>query len=129
MEIYMKQLTFATAFSTQQPSSTVIKSEPIPQQQNVVASKKTRGWDSIVAEIEEKQDRIFEIRRETGLYGEEIQNTEEECGEELDEDEEVIFDESVPDIEVDGKYTSSGCESEIKMLEDEITELERELKR
>ena len=84
--------------------------------------------DDILAEIEDKRDRILELRKEIGDDEEAILNAEEdEIDAEPDEGEEVIFDAEVPTLEEDLKYTRYENEADIRTIEEEIAELEVKL--
>ena len=82
----------------------------------------------IKVEIEEKQERIQELRKEIGDDEEALLNAEEdEIDAEPDEGEEVIFDAVAPMLEEDLAYTRYENEAEIRTIEEEIEELEAKL--
>ena len=117
MQLFGQQLTLATNFPMQPAPTTAVSLEA------------TQEWNDIVLEIEEKQERIAELRREIGDDEEALLNQEEdEIDMEPDEGEEVIFDAVTPQLEVDLGYTRAENEEEIRELEEEIAEMEAKLK-
>lgn len=125
----ISQQTLSSSFCMQPLPSTVPQSEPIAVSLPPAAAlAKTQEWNDIVAKIEAKQDRILELQREVGTDGEALLNAEEdEIGIEPDEGDEDIFDAVAPMFEGDLANTRYQTESEIKALEEEITELEGQL--
>ena len=104
--------------------------QPVPTaaaQQATAEFNKTIIED-IIAEIENKRDRILELRKEIGDDEETILVAEEdELDNEPDEGEEVIFDADVPRLEEDLRYTRYENEAGMRALEEEIKELEEKL--
>ena len=104
--------------------------QPMPTaaaQQATAEFNKTINED-IIAEIENKRDRILELRKEIGDDEETILVAEEdELDNEPDEGEEVIFDADVPRLEEDLRYTRYENEAGMRALEEEIKELEEKL--
>ena len=83
----------------------------------------------VTEEIEEKMERILELREEIGDDEEAVSNAEEaEIDLEPDEGEDVIFDAVAPMLEEDLAYTRYENEAEIRELQEEIEELEAKLK-
>ena len=125
MELHINQLTFTSTFCTQQPSSTVVNSEPIPIKQ--MASAHHRGdTNNFRAKILEKQERILELQKQIEDSEDEIVNQEQE-EEEYDPEkgEEDLFDVVVPAIESDIYGLRTENEIEIKQLGVEIAQLEK----
>ena len=125
MELHINQLTFTSTFCTQQSSSTVIESEPIPIKQKANTHHRNGNTNS-AAKILEKQERILELQKQIEDSEEEIVNQEHE-EEEYDPEkgEEDLFDVVVPAIESDIYGLRTENEIEIKQLEVEIAQLEK----
>ena len=125
MELHINQLTFASSFSTQQPSSTVIKSEPIPIKQ--MASAHHRGdTNNFREKTLEKRERILELQKQIEDSEDEFLNQKQD-EEEFDPNkpEEDLFDVVVPAIGSDIYGLQTENEIEIKQLEVEIAQLEK----
>ena len=109
----MKQLTIL-AFFCAQPAPTAAARQAIVEFN-----------EDAIAEIEEKQERILELRKEISDAKEEFSREEEDdLDMEPDEGEEVLFDVIAPQLEANLEYTRAENESHIKELEEEIKELE-----
>ncbi|MGB7532997.1 MAG: hypothetical protein WA977_08515 [Halobacteriota archaeon] len=120
-QLFGEQLLLSSIFCTQ-PVPTAVAQQASEERHNAIQK-------DIIVEIEEKQERILELRKEIGDDEEALLNAEEdEIDAEPDEDEEVIFDAVAPMLEEDLNYTRYENEAEIKTLEDEIGELEAKLK-
>lgn len=92
------------------------------------AFEATQKWNDIVLEIEEKRERIQELKKEIGDDEDALLNAEEdELEMEPDEGEEVIFDAVAPMLEEDLNNTHYENDAEIRELEEEIVELEAKL--
>ena len=118
-------------FGEQRRLSSIFCTQPAPTAAAQQASEERYNdtQQDIIEEIEEKQERILELRREIGDDEEALLNAEEdELDLEADEGEEVIFDASAPMLEEDLNYTRYENESEIRTIEAEIEELEAKLK-
>ena len=116
-----EQLALSSIFSTQ-PAPTAAAQQASEELYNDVQQ-------DIKVEIEEKQERILELRKEIGDDEEALLNAEEdELEMEPDEGEEVIFDAVAPMLEEDLNNTHYENDAEIRELEEEIAELERKLK-
>ena len=132
MELHIEQLTFASTFSAQSISSVVIKpvtvvSQPIKQERN---THHRDGPAHFSAKILEKRERILGLQKEIEDSEEEILNPEQE-EEDYDPEkgEEDLFDVVVPAIESDLYGLRVENEIEIKLLEEEILQLEKKSKR
>ena len=118
----MEQLTF-TSFSPLPIPTTVIKlvtgaSQPIKQ--------KTNRHQGVTEKILEKRERILGLQKQIEDNEEEILNPEQEEEEyNPEKGEKDIFDVVVPAIESDIYGLRVENEIEIKLLEDEIVELEK----
>ena len=134
MEPYMEQLTFASAFSVQSVPSAVIKLEPIPVVSQPIKQKSNThhggGPTHFAAKILEKRERILELQKQIEDSEEEVLNQERE-EEDFDPEkgEEDLFDVVVPAIESDLYGLRVENEIEIKLLEEEILQLEKKSKR
>ena len=118
-------------FGEQRRLSSIFCTQPAPTAAAQQASEERHNaiQEDIIEEIEEKQERILELRKEIGDDEEALLNAEEdEWDLEPDEGEEVIFDAAAPMLEEDLGYTRYENEAEIKTLEEEIGELEAKLK-
>lgn len=118
-------------FGEQRPLSHIFCTQPAPTAAAQQASEERYNdiQQDIKDEIEEKQERILELRKEIGDDEEALLNAEDdEIDAEPDEGEEVIFDAVAPMLEEDLNYTRYENESEIRTLEEEIEELEAKLK-
>ena len=118
-------------FGEQRLLSSIFCTQPAPTAAAQQASEERHNdiQQDIIEEIEEKQERILELRKEIGDDEEAFLNAEEdEIDAEPDEGEEVIFDAVAPMLEEDLGYTRYENEAEIKTLEEEIGELEAKLK-
>jgi len=118
-------------FGEQRLLSSIFCTQPAPTAATQQASEERHNdiQQDIIEEIEEKQERILELRKEIGDDEEALLNAEEdEIDAEPDEGEEVIFDAVAPMLEEDLGYTRYENEAEIKTLEEEIAELEAKLK-
>ena len=118
-------------FGEQRLLSSIFCTQPAPTAAAQQASEERHNdiQQDIIEEIEEKQERILELRREIGDDEEALLNAEvDEIDAEPDEGEEVIFDAVAPMLEEDLNYTRYENEAEIKTLEDKIGELEAQLK-
>ena len=83
----------------------------------------------ITEEIEEKQERILDLKKEIGDDEEAVLNAEEdEFDLEPNEGEEVIFDAVAPMLDEDLTQTRYENEEEIRTIQEEIEELEAKLK-
>lgn len=121
----------AQLFGEQRRLSSIFSTQPAPTAAAQQASEERYDdiQQDIKEEIEEKQERILELRKEIGDDEEAVMNAEEdEIDAEPDEGEEVIFDAVVPMLEEDLAYTRYENEAEIKTIEEEIEELEAKLK-
>ena len=117
-------------FGEQRLLSSIFCTQPAPTAAAQQASEERHNdiQQDIIEEIEEKQERILELRREIGDDEEALLNAEvDEIDAEPDEGEEVIFDAVAPMLEEDLNYTRYENEAEIKTLEDKIGELEAKL--
>lgn len=113
-QLFGEQLSLATVFPMQPAPTTALEA--------------TQEWNDIVLEIEEKQERIMELKKEIGDDEESLLNAEEdEIDLEPDEGEEVIFDAATPQLEADLEYMREENEEKIRELEEEIVELEGKL--
>ena len=120
----------AQLFGEQRLLSSIFCTQPAPTAAAQQASEERHNdiQQDIIEEIEEKQERILELRREIGDDEEALLNAEvDEIDAEPDEGEEVIFDAVAPMLEEDLNYTRYENEAEIKTLEDKIGELEAKL--
>ena len=120
----------AQLFGEQRRLSSIFCTQPAPTAAAQQASEERHNaiQEDIKEEIEEKQERILELRKEIGDDEEALLNAEEdEIGAEPDEGEEVIFDAVAPMLEADLAYTRYENEAEIKTIEEEIEELEAKL--
>ena len=114
-------------FGEQLLLSSIFSLQPAPTA--AAALEATQEWNDIVLEIEEKQERIMELKKEIGDDEEALLNEEEDdINMEPDEGEEVIFDTVTPQLEADLEHTRAENEEEIGELEEEIVELEAKLK-
>lgn len=127
MEPYMEQLTFAS-FNTQPIPNTAIKPvtgvpQPIKQKSN---THHRGGSTHFAAKILEKRERILSLQKEIEDSEEEFVNQEQE-EEDYDPEkgEEDLFDVVVPAIESDLYGLRVENEIEIKLLEEEIVQLEK----
>lgn len=130
MDPYMGQLTFASAFRAQSLLSTVIKSEPIAEVSQPIKQKgNTHHGDVLThfaAKILEKRERILELQKQIEDSEEESRNPEQEEEEyDPEKEEEDIFDVLVPSLDSDLYGVRTENEIEIKVLEEEIEELEK----
>ena len=122
-QLSREQLALSSIFCTQ-PAPTAAAQQASEERYNDIQQE-------IMEEIEEKQERILELRKEIGDDEEALLNAEEdELLIEPCEGEEDIYscDCIVPQMEEDLTYTRYENEQEIKEREDEILELERQLK-
>ena len=122
-ELSREQLALSSIFCTQ-PAPTAAAQQASEERYNDIQR-------DIIEEIEEKQERILELRKEIGDDEEEILRVEEdELLIEPCEGEEDIYscDCIVPQMEEDLAYTRYENEQEIKDIKDEIVELEANLK-
>jgi len=121
-QLFGEQLTLSSTFSAQ-PEPTVAAHQAMQAHSATI-------HEDIIVEIEEKQERIAELKKEIGDAVEHIATVEEgELDLEPDENEEVIFYAEVPQLEADLEYTRVENEEDIKALEEGIEELEEKLKR
>ena len=119
-QLFGEQLLLSSIFCTQ-PAPTAAAQQASEERHNAIQ-------EDIIEEIEEKQERILELRKEIGDDEEALLNAEEdEIDAEPDEGEEVIFDAVAPMLEADLAYTRYENEAEIKTIEEEIEELEAKL--
>ena len=105
--------------------------QPAPTAATLQASEERNNdlQQDIKGEIEDKKERIQELRKEIGDDEEALLNAEvDEIDAEPDEGEEVIFDVVAPMLEEDLNYTRYENEAQIRTLEEEIDELEAKLK-
>ena len=117
-------------FGEQRRLSSIFCTQPAPTAAAQQASEELYNdvQQDIKVEIEEKQERILELRKEIGDDEEALLNAEEdEIDLEPDEGEEVIFDSAAPMLETDLAYTRYENEAEIRTIEEEIEELEAKL--
>ncbi len=120
-QLFREQLLLSSIFCTQ-PAPTAATQQASEERHNAIQ-------EDIKVEIEDKQERIQELRKEIGDDEEALLNAEEdELDLEADEGEEVIFDAVAPMLEEDLNYTRYENEAEIRTLEEEIEELEVKLK-
>ena len=129
----MEQLTFAS-FSLSSIPSVVIKSGHIAEASQPIKQKTNRhhGYGHIyfAAKILEKQERILALQKQIEDSEEEILNPEpEEEDFDPEKGEEDLFDVVVPAIESDLYGLRTENEIEIKLLEEEIVQMEKEVKR
>ena len=111
--------------------STIFPPQPAPTAAAQQATEEMLNdiQQEIRAEIEEKQERILELRKEIGDDEEAVSNAEEdELDLEPEGDEEVIFDAAAPMLEEDLTQTRYENEEEIRTIQEEIEELEAKLK-
>ena len=102
---------------------------PQPAPTAAATLEATQEWNDIVLEIEEKRERILELKKEIGDDEEALLNAEEdELEMEPNEGEEVIFDAVAPMLEEDLNNTHYENDTEIRELEEEIEELGAKLK-
>ena len=102
---------------------------PQPATTAAATLEATQEWNDIVLEIEEKRERILELKKEIGDDEEALLNAEEdELDMEPGEGGEVIFDGVAPMLEGDLNNTHYENDAEIRTLEEEIEELEAKLK-
>ena len=134
MELHIEQLTFASTFSAQSITSAVIKSEPIPMVSQPIKQKSNvihrDGPAHFSAKILVKRERILELQKQIEDSEEELLNPEQE-EEDYDPEkgEEDLFDVVVPAMESDLYGLRVENEIEIKLLEEEILQLEKKSKR
>ena len=117
-------------FGEQRRLSSIFSTQPAPTAAAQQASEERdlEVHQNIIDEIEEKQERIQELRKEIGDDEEAVMNAEEdEIDAEPDEGEEVIFEAVAPMLEEDLVATRYENEEEIRTIEEEITELEAKL--
>ena len=120
----------AQLFGEQRRLSSIFCTQPAPTAAAQQASEELYNdvQQDIKVEIEEKQERILELRKEIGDDEEALLNAEEdEIDLEPDEGEEVIFDSAAPMLETDLAYIRYENEAEIRTIEEEIDELEAKL--
>lgn len=119
---YIGQPTFSSTFRIQSSPTTVIL-QHIEQKHNTHRKDNPAHLSS---EILEKRERILELQKEIEDSEEEIQNKERE-EEDFDPEkgEEDIFDVLVPDMESDLYGLRIENEIEIKLLEEEIAQMEK----
>ena len=130
MEPSMGQLTFASTFSAQAIPSAVIKSEPIPMVSQPIKQESNTfhgdGPTYFAVKILEKRECILELQKQIEDSEEEIINQEQEEGDfDPEKGEEDLFDVVVPAIESDLYGLRVENEIEIKLLEEEIVQLEK----
>ena len=118
-------------FREQKLLSSFFCTQPMPTaaaQRATAEFNKTISED-IITEIEDKRDRILELRKEIGDDEEALLNAEEdELDMEPDEGEEVIFDAVAPMLQEDLACTRYENEADIRTIEEEIAELEGKLR-
>ena len=111
--------------------STILPTQPVLTVATQQASEERHNaiQEEIKVEIEEKQERIQELRKEIGDDEEALFNAElDELDDEPDAGEELIFDAVAPMLEEDLNHTRSENEEEIRAIEEEITAMEAKLK-
>ena len=105
--------------------------QPVPTAAAQQASEEriSKVQQEIMDEIEEKQERIIDLKREIGDAEDHIAIVEEDELELEPDDgcEDVVYAE-VPQLEADLEYTRYESDAEIKELEKEIAEMEKQLK-
>lgn len=112
-------------FGEQLSLTTNFPLQPVPT--TAVSLEATQEWNDIVLEIEEKQERIMELKKEIGdAEGVFLNMEEDELNLEPDEGGEVFYAEA-PKLEADLGYTRAENEEEIRELEEKIVELEGQL--
>ena len=105
--------------------SSIFSPQPAPTA--AAALEATQEWNNIALEIEEKQERILELKKEIGdAEGVFLNMEEDELNLEPDEGGEVFYAEA-PKLEADLGYTRAENEEEIRELEEKIVELEGQL--
>lgn len=130
MEPSMGQLTFASTFSAQVIPITVTKLEPITEVSQPIKQKNSTHPGGVpihfTAKILEKRERILELQKQIEDSEEEIINQEQE-EEDFDPEkgEEDLFDVVIPAIESNIYGLRVENEIEIKLLEEEIVQLEK----
>lgn len=103
--------------------------EPTAAAEQAREQMKQDECDDITTKINDKKERIMELRKEIGDDEEALLNAEvDEIDMEPDEGEEVIFDAAAPMLEEDLAYTRYENEAEIRTIEEEIELLEAKLK-
>jgi hypothetical protein len=120
-ELFREQRRLSSFFCIQ-PAPTAAAQQATEEKHNAIQG-------DIMLEIEEKQERISELRKEIGDDEEAVLNAEEdEFDLEPNEGEEVIFDAVAPMLEEDLTQTRYENEDEIRTIQEEIEELEAKLK-
>jgi len=120
MQLFREQRLFSSIFASQ-PT-------PTAAAHHVTKERLSSVQQEVMEEIEEKQERILELKKEIGDDEEAFLNAEEDDFDiEPEEGEEVIFDAVVPQLEADLEHTRAENEEMIRELEGEIEELEAKL--